>query len=163
MEVLVYYPNTLHFFANSYLDGLARLMHNTYGTGLTLAGQKDFDPKQDLGGIADSFIGKSSSFDSREYADYKAKIQRSQGILKMYADNPEQYDRYVDAHPNAEMIDSLYNSLENGSLKQIRHQLKELQADHTQSPKEKADQIKELRLERDMLIRNFLDEVKDYE
>jgi len=157
------YPNTLHFFANSYLDGLARLMTNTYGTGLTLAGQKDFDPKSDLGGIADSFIGKSSSFDSREYQDFKAKIQHSQGILKMYADHPEQYDRYVEAHPNAEMIDSLYNSLENGALKQIREQLNNLRDDTNQSPKDKADQIKDLRLQRDMLIRNFLDEVKDYE
>ncbi len=156
-------PNTLHFFANSYLDGLARIAHNTYGSALTVAGQKDFDPKQDLGGIADSFIGKSSSYDSREYQDFKAKIQRQQGVLKMYRDHPEQYDRYIESHPNAEMIDSLYNSLENGALKQVRAQLNSIRDDTSISPKDKADQIKELQVQRDMLIRSFLDEVKDYE
>jgi hypothetical protein len=156
-------PNTLHFFANSYIDGLARVMHNTYGTAMTMAGEKDFDPKQDLGGFVDSFIGKSSSFDAREFADYEQSIKKQEGILKMYKDNPDQYDKYIDNHPNAEMIDTLYNSLVNGSLKHVRSEINKLQSDRTQTSKEKADQLKELRLERDMLVRNFLDQVKEYD
>jgi hypothetical protein len=156
-------PNTLHFFANSYLDGLARMAHNTYGMALTMTGQKEFDPKRDLGGVFDSFIGKSSSFDAREFSDVESKIKKQQGILTMYKDSPEMLDKYLDAHPNALMLDNIYNATINGQLKSVRHQLNALQSDTSQSPKEKADEIKDLKEQRDWIMRSFLDQYHDYD
>jgi len=156
-------PNTLHFFTNSYIDGLARLAHNTYGTALTITGQKDFDPKRDVGGILDSFIGKSSSYDAREFADIRTQIQRQQNTLAMYKDRPEMLDKYLDTHPNAIMIDNLYNAVVNGQLKTVQHQLRVLEDDTSQSSKDKADEITDLKLQRNWLMRSFIDQVRDYD
>jgi len=128
-----------------------------------MTGQKDFDAKRDLGGLADSFIGKSSSFDAAKFAEAEQQIKKQEGIIEMYKNRPEKQQEYIDDHPNVQMIDNLYNALVNGQLKTVRHQLNTLQADTTQSPKDKADEIKDLKSQRDWLMRSFIDQVKDYD
>ena len=76
-------PNSLYFFANNYMDGLTRIMHNGYGLGLTLAGQKDFDAKRDLF-ILESFISNKSNVDQREFAKMEESVKKKERLLKMY-------------------------------------------------------------------------------
>jgi hypothetical protein len=156
-------PNTLHFFANSYIDGLARGMHNATGIGLLMAGQKGFDPKRDLV-ILDSFLGKSSSFDAREFSQVESKIKKQESIIKMYeeAGRDEQLAKFEDANPNARMAVTLYNQQVNGPLKSVRHQMKLIRESSEMSPKEKHEELQELRKNRDWLMRSIIDDVQDY-
>jgi hypothetical protein len=155
-------PSTLHFFTNNYIDGVARIAHDTYGLGLTLTGAKDFDAKRDVP-VLDSFIGKSSSVDAREFADISAQIQKKEVILKMYKDNPEMLDKYLDSHPNDQMIVSLYNQQNNGMLKSIRSQINQIEADQTLDPKEKHDLLTDLKNNRNWVMRGIIDMMDDYD
>jgi hypothetical protein len=66
-------PNTLYFFANNYADGASRILHNANNTRLWLSGKKDFEAKTDLM-IFDSFFGRQSNFDAREWQRIADKL-----------------------------------------------------------------------------------------
>lgn len=154
-------PNTLHFFTNNYIDGASRILHNGLGIGMTLAGQKDFDPKRDLV-VLDSFLGKSSSYDARELAEVESKIKKEDSIIKMFSvpGREDQLDKYRDANPNAEMAVKIYNQ-QLGSLNNVRHRMKEV-SNSDMSPKDKQDELRELRKNRDWIARDIIDSVQDY-
>jgi len=153
-------PNTLHFFTNNYMDGIARIGHNATGLGLTMADKKDFDPKRDLF-VLDSFLGKSSSYDAREFSDVEAKIKKQAAVLNMYKERPDQLEKYEEANPNARMAVAIYNSQVNGPLKTIREEMKRISAS-SDDPKDKQEQLRDLRKNRDWLMRSIIDSVQDY-
>jgi hypothetical protein len=155
-------PSTLHFFANSYADGWSRIAHNATGLGLLATGQKDFDPKRDLV-VLDSFLGKSSSYDARELAEVEKQIQKQDAILKIYKvpGREDQLDNYLDKNPNAEMAVRIYNQ-NLGRLNAIRHEIKLMGQRSDMSPKERHDELVELRKNRDWAARDLIDSVSDY-
>jgi hypothetical protein len=114
-------PNTLYFFANSYLDGASRLMHNGINIGLWLAGEKDFNPKTDTL-ILDSFIGTKSNFDAREWQRVENDLKEREKRINMFENKPEQYANYLAAHPLDQMLVNMYNHDTNGYLKNLREE-----------------------------------------
>lgn len=154
-------PSTLHFFANSYFDGLSRIAHDSYGISLLAGGKKEFDAKRDIP-VLDSFIGKSNSYDAREFSDVSKEVAKQQAILQMYKSNPDQLANYVDKHPNAQMVVNIYNTQVNGMLKQVSHQIGLIQSNPDMSGKEKSELLKELHDQQDWIKRNIIDTVKDY-
>jgi hypothetical protein len=155
-------PSTVHFFANSYLDGVSRIAHDGFGIALTAEGKKDFDAKRDIP-ILDSFIGKSSSYDTREFTDVQKEVVAKQAKLQMLKDRPEQFANYIDKHPNDQMIVSLYTQQVNGILKEVNKQIHMISADDSLSPKEKNELLKEMRQQRDFIYRGIIDTVRDYD
>lgn len=154
-------PQTLHFFANSYFDGISRVAHDTYGIGQTLTGKKAFDVKRDIP-VLDSFIGKSSSFDTREFAEISKEVAKKQNMLRMFKDNPDQLMKYQETHPNDEMVVKLYNQ-QMSMVHEANKQINAIQSDQNISGKEKAEMVKELRDQRDWTYRGIIDTVRDYE
>jgi hypothetical protein len=142
------------------MDGIARIGHNATGLGLTMADKKDFDPKRDLF-VLDSFLGKSSSYDAREFSDVEAKIKKQAAVLNMYKERPDQLEKYEEANPNARMAVAIYNSQVNGPLKTIREEMKRISAS-SDDPKDKQEQLRDLRKNRDWLMRSIIDSVQDY-
>jgi hypothetical protein len=129
-------PNSLYFFANNYMDGLTRIMHNGYGLGLTLAGQKDFDAKRDLF-ILESFISTKSNVDLREFAKMEESVKKKERLLKMFETNPVKYAEYISEHPLDLSIVEMYNEMINGDLKQLREDANEFRRMPGLSPKER--------------------------
>ena len=159
-------PNSLYFFANNYMDGLTRIMQNGYGLGLTLAGQKDFDPKRDLF-ILESFISTKSNVDQREFAKMEESVKKKEQMLNMYKTNPVKYAEYISEHPLDPMIVKMYNQQVNGRLNDLREQANKFRRMPDLSPKERKAILDPLKDMQNLVKRqvtntvNTLDEVSE--
>jgi hypothetical protein len=74
-------PNTMYFFTNSYVDGIARLGEMAYNWIDLSKGDKRFNPKTDLA-LLGSFFGAKSNVDAREFTKVQEKIKDLDTRLK---------------------------------------------------------------------------------
>jgi hypothetical protein len=151
-------PNSLYFFANSYVDGASRVAELAGGTVL---GKKAFDPKLDVPLIG-SFFGSASSVDAREFGKMEVKIKDMKGMLKMYESNPEQYEKYIAAHPMNEELVDIYENAVGGDLNDLYHEAKEYRRMEGLSPKEREALIKPITLEINLIKHELLEQFKAY-
>jgi hypothetical protein len=154
-------PRTLYFFINSYMDGIGRLASMGTGVGMSALGDRQFDPKYDIPAVG-SFIGKSSSYDAREFADVRKKVEALGSKLDIYEDRPEQYDKFLERNPDADIIVGFYRSQVNGPLRKVQQEINEISGSPDYSAAEKRELIKELKKERDWIMRGIIDGVRDY-
>jgi hypothetical protein len=158
-------PNSLYFFANNYMDGLTRIMHNGYGLGLTLAGQKDFDAKRDLF-ILESFISTKSNVDLREFAKMEESVKKKERLLKMFKTNPEKYADYVSEHPFDASLVKMYNQQVNGRLNDLRERANKIRRMPGLSPKDRKSLLEPIKEEQNIIKRqitynvNMIDEIE---
>jgi len=131
-------PNVVHFFANNYADGLARLASNGVNTLQLAMGEKEFNPRTDTV-LFDRFFGSYSDVDAREFAKVSNQMRKIHDTIKTLKDYPERYAQYVENNPTYEIVSELYNKEINGDLKKIREQKNEFRRMDI-SPKER-DQI----------------------
>jgi hypothetical protein len=153
-------PNTMYFFANNYIDGLSRIVHNGHGLFLTLGGTKEFDPKRDLV-FMDSFFGRKSSFDAREFAEVEKTIQEKEQRLRTVRDRPELMQRYLESNPNDPALVYIYNKLKNQQLKAIREEMNKVKASDL-TAKERQERLRDLERLRDMTMRSIIDTFNQY-
>ena len=152
-------PKTLHFFANSYMDGIARLSASGVGLASVLGGAREIDLKEDALPIA-SFLGRSSSVDAREYADVSKEVSKIRNQLKIFEDSPEQLARYLDRNPNAQVVVDYFNKQEYGRLRNVRQRANQIRRDRDLSIAEKREMLRDLNFERDMIMRNTMESIK---
>jgi hypothetical protein len=153
-------PNTMYFFTNNYVDGLSRIIHNGHGMFLMLAGNKEFDIKRDLI-FMDSFFGRKSSFDARQFAKVEQSIQEKEQRLRTVKDRPELLQRYLESNPNDPALVYIYNKLKNQQLKVIREEMNKVKAADL-TAKERQERLKKLEFARDMTMRSIIDTFKQY-
>jgi hypothetical protein len=134
-------PNTMYFFANNYADGLTRIAQNGYGIGLTVSGQKDFDPKRDLI-ILESFLSNKSNVDSRQYGKVEEEVLEKQKIINMFKQsNPEKYIDYIIEHPYDEAMIESFNKMAGGDLKKLREAANAIRRMPGLTPKDRKDML----------------------
>ena len=155
-------PNSLYFFGSNYLDGIARLVANTYGGTQTLLGNKSFDAKRDLL-FFESFLSKYSEVDQRAYSrvikESKDVIER----LNLFKNtNPEEYLEYLMSNPIAPVIEKRYNSLIGGEIKKVTTAIKEFKAMPGLTAKEKEEVIELLKSQQIALKRSAAFELDLY-
>ena len=136
-------PNTMYFFASNYFDGMAKMASSATNVGLSVAGEKEFDLKNDVAFIS-SFIGSKSNIDAREFSSVEKKVQEFEKRINALKDRPEQLDKFMDSNPDAYAAVQFYNSQVNGSLRQIRAAANQVRASKELSIKERKEQLKEL-------------------
>jgi len=158
-------PNTLYFFANNYLDGMARVVQNTAETGMFLAGSTEFNPKSNLITTAfDSFIGNKSNYDAREFSAIETKIKEKERILKTFKEsNPSKYAEYLSAHPLDAAIVEIYNKQVGGALQKSREMSNIIRRMPDMSEKDKKEILRNLTLTQNMLKRGMIDTFKAYD
>ena len=149
-------PKTVNFFLNSYADGLGRIAATTSGLATTLAGGRDFDLKQDALLIS-SFIGKSSSYDAREFQGLREKVENYRNDLKVFEDRPDLLAKYMAANPNAQIVVKYYDKYVNGRLRDIRARQNEISRSPYLSRQQKRDMIDDIKLQRDWTMRGIID------
>jgi hypothetical protein len=101
-------PNSLFFLANSYADGMSRVVQLQYNS--QIGDEREFSPKEDLP-LLGSFFGAKSNVDSREFGKMEKKIKE---ISQKLSDNtaraaPEIAARYEANHPLYRTIVDIYN------------------------------------------------------
>ena len=155
-------PNTLYFFANNYVDGVSRLAQNVVDISMFLAGTKDFDPKTNLM-VLDSFIGRKSNFDAREFASVENKIKEKEKILKMFEKtNSEQYVKYIESNPMDATVVYIYNK-QNATLNKINETANTIRRMPDMPPKERKEILENIKLTQNYIKRGMIETYKQFD
>jgi hypothetical protein len=133
----------LFFFANNYIDGVAKLTSGAYNLGLVATANKDFNPKTDTL-VFDSFFGSPSNFDARKFSEAEKEIKEMERRLKTLEKDPENYLRYIEKNPEAKYIVDYYNDAVNGDLKDLRKMANDVRSSRDLSIKERTEMIREI-------------------
>jgi hypothetical protein len=155
-------PNTMYFFANNYVDGLSRIVHNSYGIGMTAAGQKQFNPKTDTM-ILDSFFGAPSNVDAREFSKVENQIKEKERKLNMFKSDPIRYAEYVAANPFDETIVQIYNQSVGAGLNKLREQSNMYRKMPDLSPKERKELVDVIKSQENLYKRHLISVFEAYD
>ena len=160
-------PNTLHFWANNYIDGITRIAQNGLGIGMFVAGSKDFDAKNDLLPFS-SFVGRKGNFDARQFADVEKQIldkrERLRAVENMakLTGNIEPYRNYINRNPNDPAIVYIYNKQINSNIRDIRATRNSVQSNPNYTIGQKKEYIDQLDIEQNYIKRGLIDVFAQY-
>ena len=136
-------PNSLHFFASNYVDGIAKVMTNSANLAMTATGYKDPDIRNDVALLA-SFFGTKSNFDAREFSKVEKDILAMDQRIKALKNRPEMLQEYLQDHATDYALVQFYNQAVNGTLRQLRAQANVIRANPELSMKERKAQLDEI-------------------
>jgi hypothetical protein len=155
-------PNTLYFFTNSYLDGIAKMfLELPYSLTDLAQGEKTFNPKTDVP-LFGSFFGAKTNVDSREYGKMEIKIKEmSQRLTTLEADSPELYAEYVSKNPLVPKIVDIYQERQ-GDLSELRQKATEIRNMKYLSPKDRDSLLKITIMEQNFLKHMMAEDFKAY-
>jgi len=136
-------PNTMYFFANNYFDGMAKMASSATNVGLTVAGAKEFDPKNDMVFLS-SFIGSRSNIDAREFSSIEKQVKQMEQRINSLKDRPEQLEKFMEDNPTAYPAVQFYNTQVNGTLRNIRTMANQVRANKDLTIMERKEQLKQL-------------------
>ena len=155
-------PNSMYFLANSYADGVSRILETAYGFTDLASGRKEFNIKADLP-LAGSFFGTRSNVDSREFSAVEKQILAKEQRLNMFKGDPEATMRYHSEYPMDEMIVKKFNTMVNGELKRLRTDAKTFRLMEGLSPKERDSIVKMITLQQNLIKNNIIETFKAYD
>jgi hypothetical protein len=136
-------PNTMYFFASNYFDGMAKMASSATNVGLTVAGAKEFDPKNDMVFFS-SFIGSKSNIDAREFSSIEKQVKKMEQRINSLKDRPEQLEKFMEDNPTAYSSVQFYNMQVNGTLRNIRAAANQVRANKDLTIMERKEQLKQL-------------------
>jgi hypothetical protein len=152
-------PNTIYFFANSYLDGVSKLSEITYNWANLDKGAREFNPKNDVP-LFGSFFGAKTNVDSREYGKVETKIKEiDKRLYSMKKDDPVQYALYVAKNPLYPSVVDAYQSKQ-GELNKLRQKATEIRNMKGLSPKDRDQMLKIITFEQNMLKYQMVEKFK---
>jgi hypothetical protein len=155
-------PNTMFFFANNYMDGIARLATGTMNIAMVATDDKNFNPKNDTL-FFDSFFGTPSNVDAREFAKAEEKILDIKKKLdSMKEFRPEQYAKYVEKNPMHPFVVESYNVKVNQVLRDLRRDANIYRRMPGLTPKERTDIVKNYVSMQNLIKRDILNTLEAY-
>jgi hypothetical protein len=107
-------PNSMYFFANNYLDGLARVVSTSSNLALVAMGNKNFDPRTDTF-FLDSYLKAPSNYDATEFKKAEQKIADYAKKINAFKGTP-QLSEFMEDNPEAMGVVKSYNKFVNGGL-----------------------------------------------
>lgn len=155
-------PNTMYFFANSYIDGLSRVAQTGQNMLLLGAGEKAFNPKTDTV-LFDSFFGAPSNFDARQFSTVETQVKEKERKLNMFKSNPEKYADYTAANPMDEYLVKEFNHLVGGELQKLRKEANDYRKMPDLTPKERKEMIDNIIAMQNMTKQRIIETFKLYD
>jgi hypothetical protein len=153
-------PNTMYFFTNSYIDGIARIGEMSYNWIDLSKGEKRFNPKTDLA-LLGSFFGAKSNVDAREFTKVQEKIKDLDVRLKtLNKTNRATAAEFKAENPGVESAISIYNQ-QVARLDKIRKRANEIRTMDI-SPKDKEEYLRLNILQQNMLKHEIIERLKGY-
>jgi hypothetical protein len=154
-------PNTLYFFANSYLDGLAKIGEVGYSWVDLDRGEKAFNIKTDLP-LFGSFFGAKVNVDSREYGEMEKKIIEIDKRMKTLDDlYPELLAQYEVKNPMHGSLVDAYRERQ-GELNRLRSEAKEIRTMRGLSPKAREQLLRIATMEQNAIKHEMVENFKAY-
>jgi len=152
--------NSIYFFANNYVDGLAKAVSTTSNLMKVASGNKDFDPRTDTY-LLDSYLKAPSNYDAIEFRKAEKEVIDLSKKLKTLEGKPE-YADFLRENPLAPAIVNQYNKFVNGGLRNINQAMNTIRRSDTLTAKEKEDQLQLLRKTQNLLKSSFTNSVQQY-
>lgn len=153
-------PNTLYFFANSYLDGVSRIAQQQYN--MQIANERNFNPKNDLP-LFGSFFGAKSNVDSREFGKAEEKIKEiAKKLNSLENANPEARYKYFENNPMHKTIVDIYNNSKQ-DLDDLRERANKIRDNRDLPLKDRQALLKINIFYQNMLKRRMLDKFEAYD
>lgn len=155
-------PNTLYFFANSYLDGVSRIAQLMYNSGTKE--ERDFSPRTDLPMLS-SFFGAKSNVDAREFGKMENKIKEIDKKLATFDKdivNPEVGMAYEDKYPVYRDIVDIYKDHKK-QLDILRKEANEIRTDQSLFIRDRQDLLRENIILQNVIKREMIEQVKAYD
>jgi hypothetical protein len=149
-------PNTMYFFANNYVDGMAKALTGVSNLGLTLTGKKDFDLRNDTLFLS-SFIGSKSNVDAREFSKAETRIKTMEKRINALKDKPEMFQDYMENNASDYYLVQYYNSAVNGPIRDLRAMANKIRTDKDISLRDRKERLDEVIKLQNMTKRNILD------
>lgn len=154
-------PNTMYFFANSYIDGLARFGEVGYSWANITQGKKEFSPKADLP-LFGSFFGAKTNVDAREYGEMETRIKELDKRLHTLDEvAPDRALNYDSQHPFDRTLIDIYNKRQ-GELNKLRKEANELRANRSLSQKDREAMTKIIIFEQNIIKHEMVEDFKAY-
>jgi len=152
-------PNTMYFFTNSYLDGVAKIAELMYSWVNLGKGEKEFNAKTDLP-LFGSFFGAKTNVDSREYGKMEQEIKEIDSRLyTLEKRNPVIYAEFVAKNPLYPSIVEQYQ-LAQGELNELRQRATEIRTNKYLAIKDRDALLKLVILEQNMLKHRLVEDFK---
>jgi hypothetical protein len=152
-------PNTVYFFANSYLDGITRIMQNAYSWSQLKGGERDFNPRTDLP-LFGSFFGAKTNVDSREYGKMEVEVKKMAKKLETLDEfHPEAMARFEENNPTAADIVDIYEKRQ-GELNKLRHDATEARNLQGLSIRDRDAIVKMIIMEENLLKHEMVEDFK---
>jgi hypothetical protein len=154
-------PNTLYFFANSYLDGLAKIGELGYSWANLEEGKKKFNLKQDVP-LFGSFFGTKTNVDSREYGNIETRIKELDKRLSTLDEvNPAKAAQYDAKNPLSRGLIDAYKSRQ-GELNKLRAEANQIRNMPGISPKSRDEMLKIVTMQQNILKHEMVMDFKAY-
>ena len=152
-------PNTMYFFTNSYLDGVAKIAELGYSWVNLGKGEKEFNAKTDIP-LFGSFFGAKSNVDSREYGKIEQKIKDiDKRLYTLDKRNPVLYAEFVAKNPLYPSIVEQYQASK-GQLDEMRERATAIRTDKYLVIKDRDALLKLVTLEQNMLKHRLVEDFK---
>jgi len=146
-------PNSMYFFANNYLDGLARVVSTSSNLALVAMGNKNFDPRTDTF-FLDSYLKAPSNYDATEFKKAEQKIADYAKKINAFKGTP-QLSTFMEDSPEAMGIVKSYNKFINGGLRNLNEAANRVRRSDM-TVKEKQDRLNVLRKQQNQLKSAYL-------
>jgi hypothetical protein len=146
-------PNSMYFFANNYLDGLARVVSTSSNLALVAMGNKNFDPRTDTF-FLDSYLKAPSNYDATEFKKAEQKIADYAKKINAFKGTP-QLSTFMEDSPEAMGIVKSYNKFINGGLRNLNEAANRVRRSDM-TVKEKQDRLNVLRKQQNQLKSSYL-------
>jgi DNA-binding phage protein len=154
-------PNTMYFFTNSYLDGLARVGELFYSWSNIEAGEKEFNAKTDAA-LFGSFFGAKTNVDSREYGEIEKRIKDLDKRLYTLDERaPDKAAEFDVENPLARGLVDAYKERQ-GELSKLRAEANEIRRDRNLSEKDRRALVRISIMEQNLLKHEMVQDFKAY-
>lgn len=154
-------PNTLYFFANSYLDGIARIAQLMYNSGTK--DERDFSPRLDLP-MFSSFFGAKSNVDAREFGKMENKVKEIDKKLATFDKDivkPEVAAAYESKYPMYRDIVEIYKDHKK-QLDVLRKEANDIRTEGLLI-RDRQDRLRENIIMQNVIKREMIEQVKAYD
>ena len=153
-------PNSLYFFANSYLDGLAKVGEVLYSWVNLDRGEKTFNIKTDVPLIG-SFFGAKVNVDSREYGEIEKQILKIDKLMNTLEqrNDPVRLAQYEAKNPLHGALVDAYRSRQ-GELNKLRAEAREIRTMPGLSPKTRDELLRISTMQQNVLKYQMVQDFK---
>lgn len=148
-------PNTLNFFATSYIQAVSDFANMGYGVKQAIDGTKNIDPKV----FAGTFIGNTANKDAKEFGEIKDQMESVTRRYNSAMLNPTEFAQYLRDNPQTPGAVAAFKQNES-HIKTINSRIQSIRVNQYMSPQQREDQIKLLTNYKNIMQRNAVNNMK---